>query len=149
MAANVTSEVQNNVEKSREGFDTTPAATMIEVGKALRPAIPRKNVPAVVRPGKSVVPPAPASSRPAESVTTRIGGAVILPTTPASRLFTGYVAMIVPHVIAERLGLIHVGGGRGLWLFADVDTLVFDAVLLFAFSLVSYGSGSDSAPSLC
>ena len=46
-------------------------------------------------------------------------------------MFTGAVAMLIPHALAQWLGMIDVGGGRGLWLFADLDTLVFDLVLLF------------------
>jgi len=34
--------------------------------------------------------------------------------------------------VGEALGLIRVGGGRGLWLFAELDTIAFDIVLLFA-----------------
>ena len=47
-------------------------------------------------------------------------------------MVTGTVAMLVPHSIAQRAGLIDVRGGRGLWLFADADTVVFDLVLLFS-----------------
>ena len=39
--------------------------------------------------------------------------------------------MLIPHTLAQWLGMIDIGGGRGLWLFADLDTLVFDLVLLF------------------
>ena len=40
--------------------------------------------------------------------------------------------MFLPRVIAESLGIIRVGGGRGLWLFAEIDTIMFDLVLLYA-----------------
>ncbi len=40
--------------------------------------------------------------------------------------------MVLPQWIAQRIGLIDVHGGRGLWLLVEVDTLVFDAVLIFA-----------------
>jgi hypothetical protein len=43
-------------------------------------------------------------------------------------LVGGAAATFLPHF----LGLVRIGGGRGLWLFADLDTLVFDAVLVFA-----------------
>ncbi len=49
-----------------------------------------------------------------------------------SRVTTGFAAMFLPRVVAESLGIIHVGGGRGLWLFAEADTIVFDLVLLYA-----------------
>jgi hypothetical protein len=41
--------------------------------------------------------------------------------------------MFVPRAIAQPFGLVRIGGGRGFWLFADADTLVFDFVILFAF----------------
>jgi hypothetical protein len=53
----------------------------------------------------------------------------ILPQSTFSRLTAGLTAVIVPHFIAERLGLIHVGGGQGLWAIVETDTLVFDALL--------------------
>ena len=40
--------------------------------------------------------------------------------------------MFLPRLLAESLGIIRVGGGRGLWLFAEIDTIVFDLVLLYA-----------------
>jgi hypothetical protein len=39
--------------------------------------------------------------------------------------------MIIPRTIAQRLGILDLRGGRGLWLFADFDTIVFDVVCLF------------------
>lgn len=48
------------------------------------------------------------------------------------RLLAGFAVMTVPRSIGERLGLFHVGGGRGMLWFADVDTVVFDVVLIMA-----------------
>jgi hypothetical protein len=48
------------------------------------------------------------------------------------RIIAGLAATFLPHVVGEALGLVRVGGGRGLWVFAELDTLCFDAVLLFA-----------------
>lgn len=44
----------------------------------------------------------------------------------------GAVALVLPQSIAQRIGLVAVGGGRGLMWFADIDTLVFDALLIVA-----------------
>jgi hypothetical protein len=55
----------------------------------------------------------------------------VLPTTLAARVITGFAAMFLPRMLGESLGLIRVGGGRGLWVFAETDTLVFDLVLLY------------------
>jgi hypothetical protein len=49
----------------------------------------------------------------------------------AARLIVGFSATFLPRFIAQPLGLVHIGGGRGFWLFAEADTLVFDLVLLY------------------
>jgi hypothetical protein len=101
-------------------------------------------------------PAAPASPPPSAPVTTTVATAVVEHTAPASpeitppvvpasseppassppkwtsRIITGFAAMFLPRFLGESLGLIRVGGGRGLWLFAEVDTLLFDLVLLYA-----------------
>jgi hypothetical protein len=48
------------------------------------------------------------------------------------RLLTGSACVIVPRSVGERLGLFHIGGGQGFFWFTDVDTLMFDAILLWA-----------------
>jgi hypothetical protein len=50
----------------------------------------------------------------------------------ASRMLTGLAVIFVPHAIANPLGLTAISGGRGLWWFADAETLVFDAVSILA-----------------
>jgi hypothetical protein len=59
----------------------------------------------------------------------------IAPRSNLARVIIGTSAMLVPRFIGSRLGLINVGGGRGLWLFADFDTLLFDATILCALAL--------------
>ena len=50
-----------------------------------------------------------------------------------SRLAVGLVALAVPPTLARAVGVYDVqGGGHGLWLFVDIDTIGFDAVLVFA-----------------
>ena len=39
--------------------------------------------------------------------------------------------MFLPKLVAQALGLVRIGGGRGFWFFVEIDTLVFDAVVLF------------------
>jgi hypothetical protein len=77
--------------------------------------------PVVVAARKAVAVPKPAAVQPRQEV---------LPQSTFSRIMAGLTAMIVPHFIAERLGLIHVGGGQGLWAIVETDTLIFDALLI-------------------
>ncbi|PYQ27660.1 MAG: hypothetical protein DMF56_18795 [Acidobacteria bacterium] len=58
---------------------------------------------------------------------TRIGGAEYgHPESRPTRFLRGCVAFFLPHAFAG------IGGGRGLWAFADVDTIFFDVVFLIA-----------------
>ena len=42
-------------------------------------------------------------------------------------------------MIGQPLGLVRIGGGRGLWVFAELDTIAFDAVLIFAIVYIVRG----------
>jgi hypothetical protein len=53
------------------------------------------------------------------------------PQTFAARVISGFSATFLPRFVAQPLGLIRVGGGRGFWLFAEADTIVFDLVLIY------------------
>jgi hypothetical protein len=56
----------------------------------------------------------------------------ILPQSTFARVAAGMTAVVLPNFIGERLGLTHVGGGRGLWAIVETDTLVFDGLLILA-----------------
>jgi len=55
-----------------------------------------------------------------------------VPPGRVERLLTGLAATAIPRSVTQRLGVIDIQGGRGLWLFADLDTLAFDLVMLLA-----------------
>lgn len=112
----------------RTGFETTPGATTIATGTALEP--PSKTPPGPA-PTQSVTLTQTATEPPA-TATAPAPTPQPVPQTLSSRVTTGFAAMFLPRVLAESLGIIRVGGGRGLWLFAEVDTIVFDLVLLYA-----------------
>ena len=63
----------------------------------------------------------------------------VLPQSTFSRITAGLTAVIVPHFVAEPLGLIHIGGGRGLWAIVETDTLVFDVLLIVVLYYVFRG----------
>jgi hypothetical protein len=82
-----------------------------------------------------VPPPAPAPAppaRPAAEGAADAGDQIQRSSSRAARLVSGAAAVVLPRVVGEALGLFHVGGGRGMFWFTELDTLVFDAVLLCA-----------------
>jgi hypothetical protein len=54
----------------------------------------------------------------------------VMPQSTFARLAAGLTAVVLPHFLGERMGLIHIGGGRGLWAIVETDTLFFDGLLL-------------------
>lgn len=62
------------------------------------------------------------------------GATAIVPAaaTVAPRMVGGVAAVFLPRAIGQPLGLVHIGGGRGFWIFAELDTAAFDLVVLFA-----------------
>jgi hypothetical protein len=91
----------------RYGFEKTPGATTIVAGRALEP---------VLRHGEEIAKQPPMSK-----------------TTDAhaiAKTMAGLTAEFLPRSIAQALGLVRIGGGRGFWLFAELDTLVFDCLLI-------------------
>jgi len=51
---------------------------------------------------------------------------------PAARFVSGSAVFVLPRLVTRPAGLADMKGGRGLWLFADVDTIFFDVFLLIA-----------------
>jgi hypothetical protein len=92
--------------ESRGGFEHTHGATAIAEGPVL------------------FSPPLPPQSRSGKKA------AALQPIVPT--LVTGFSAMFIPRTLAQAIGLVRIGGGRGFWSFVEIDTLVFDAVVLFA-----------------
>lgn len=154
------SATQEHLATVRRGFESTPGATTVAEGSALASPEEAPSGPASPPPATRVAeggpiaqpdpaPSAPASPPPSSPATTTVAEEPaqpdIAPVVPASgkpraralpgwatRVITGFSAMFLPRFVGESLGLIRVGGGRGLWLFAETDTLFFDFVLLYA-----------------
>jgi hypothetical protein len=75
---------------------------------------------------------------PAIAQTAEGGGEIRKDSSRVERLLRGAAVVILPRSIGERLGIFHVGGGRGLLWFTEIDTVIFDAALLLAlFSVAS------------
>ena len=114
----------------RYGFESTPGATTIATGTALAPASATLAPPTPTHTTAPAPKPAPTQTATPASATAPVPPPP--PQTIGSRIITGFAAMFLPRILAESLGIIRVGGGRGLWLFAEIDTIVFDLVLLYA-----------------
>jgi ketosteroid isomerase-like protein len=54
-----------------------------------------------------------------------------------ARLLTGAAALLLPRSLGERLGLFHIGGGRGLFRLTELDTILFDAALVIAVAIIA------------
>jgi hypothetical protein len=128
------------VEDARSTFDRIggqtsikPAATAVSVLPAAKP------LPVPVAAVAETPPPAAETPPPvAAAVTT---------TSRIKRLSTGIAVLTIPRSIGEFLGMFHIGGGRGMLWFTEIDTLVFDVVLLFAaYVLVRYLRASARNP---
>jgi hypothetical protein len=77
---------------------------------------------------------APMRNAPVKSIEVEgggVSGTVAMPASHAARGLAGAAAMILPRTIAQWLGILDVRGGRGLWVFVEIDTIVFDVVLIF------------------
>ena len=88
--------------------------------------------------------PVVAAAPPARKIAVSAPPPEVLPQSTFTRVIAGLTAVVLPHFIGERLGLIHIGGGRGLWAIVETDTLVFDALLLlvlyYAFGTMARGA---------
>jgi hypothetical protein len=69
---------------------------------------------------------------PGPSVASWSTSASPMPPSFVARAITGVSATFLPRFLAQPLGLVRIGGGRGFWLFAEVDTIVFDLVMICA-----------------
>lgn len=123
------------VEESREGFDRAVGATQIRPEHASAPAGQAR-----VKAGGPPRSVAGGTATPARKEADRKVTA-LTPTRESrlQRLVAGAAAVLLPRAIAQRLGVIEVGGGRGFWLFAEIDTIAFDLILAVA---VIYTLGS-------
>ena len=97
-----------------------PAQTTSEAPVAEKAVKPEVTTVAKSAPSSA---PSPATASPAEAP------------TRAQKLIAGAVAAALPRTISDRLGLVHIGEGRGFFWFTELDTLFFDVFLLL--SLIS------------
>lgn len=141
-----------DIETFRSGFQSTGGATTIALGKKLAPMIDATRVetrihhsfdgppvsvadngsPDATKSDRAAVPaPKAASVASSRAVQGDVSSqALLIPQSVAGRFLLGAAAVVLPRSIAQRLGIFEISGGHGLWLFADVDTVVFDLAIL-------------------
>jgi hypothetical protein len=102
----------------------TPPVTAPASAPVSEPAVPPMTAP--------VVAAAPPQAAPSQDEAAVSAPPAAVPQSTRVRLITGTAATFLPRFVAQAFGLIDVRGGRGLWLFVELDTLAFDAVVLFA-----------------
>ncbi|HUR80230.1 MAG TPA: hypothetical protein VM733_05665 [Thermoanaerobaculia bacterium] len=102
--------------------------------KPVQPSPPMQPSPPVhVQPAPPVQPaPKPAVVNPVDEDAAQSD----VPRTWQARAIAGVTALLLPHSIGEGLGLISLGGGRGFWWFADVDTIFFNVLLFTSLGLL-------------
>ena len=115
-----------------------PAPKPVVTAPAQKPVVPAPKP--VVADTKPAVNPAPAAKvpkgtwpgqKPALQEERDMPGAEMgIPTTFSGRMISGLAAMFLPPRLAMSLDLLTLGGGRGLWLFADVDTILFNLLMI-------------------
>ena len=112
---------------------SAPAPAPAPVPAAASPRVSTP-APAPASPAAAPVPAAEATPAPAPTAQEPINAeqTIVVPRSPVARFLTGLAAVVLPKTLAEALGIFRVGGGRGFWLFVEFDTLVFDAILLYA-----------------
>lgn len=122
-------------ENTTPQVETTTTQAPVPVEK---PKKPRRRKPAVKpvvvaeQAKPQAVAPAPVQPAPAIPFPTAPGPSIDPSLNVKQRFLSSIAATLVPRAIAQKLGWIRVGGGRGFWFFADIDTVAFDIVLFFA-----------------
>ncbi|MGN6185719.1 MAG: hypothetical protein ACTHQM_18950 [Thermoanaerobaculia bacterium] len=107
----------------------TPAPSTTPAAKAPAPASPK--------PAARVLPPgAPTRGEVKGFSEEAASGEDDLPRTTKDRLITGAAALLLPRWVAMKLELVSIGGGRGLMWFAELDTILFDLILLVVIAIV-------------
>lgn len=125
--------------------ETTPAPAPVAVDTAA-PVVVAAAAPVVPAPAPVVAAPPPPPPAPTPEKHRRKPGVQVKPPAPAvvapqppvpmqAKVTAGAAATFLPRVVAQNAKLVRIGGGRGFWSFADVDTLVFSAVIVFAMIL--------------
>lgn len=137
-------ERQARLEAQRRALAPPPPPPATETVASAPPV--QAPAPAVTQTAAPAPAPAVAAAEPAPPSEEDVAKELVMsdmPVTVSGRLVAGFAAMVLPHFMAEALGLISLGEARGLWWFANVDTILFDAFVIL--SLVVFFRGGRAA----
>jgi hypothetical protein len=124
-------------EKKPKALASAPRTKPVQ--KSVDPAArPKRQQPAVrpnaapgARPGTKPAAPAPAVTTPPSAVAAAAPSQQAdVPVTAGGRLVAGLAALLLPRKVGSALGLVSIGGGRGMMWFVDIDTILFNAVMI-------------------
>ena len=124
---------------------STPPKPMVSTSTSLKPVASTSTSPKPM--SSTSAPPKPVPAPPAVTISgapVKRKPLVLQARRPGSkraatltRLLMGVTSVVVPRSIGERLGLFHIGGGQGMFWFTELDTVIFDLIVLCAaFALV-------------
>lgn len=123
-----TTQVATTTTQTAAAVAVPPPAPAVTTTQAPPPA-PAKTTPAPQPvPAQTTQPVVPVTPAPAPKPQPE--PEVDVPTTTSGRLIAGLAALLLPRKVAAALGLASIGGGRGLMWFVDIDTILFNAVMV-------------------
>lgn len=161
--AEVVEESRNNIERYAAAGTTIRSGRRLErLDEASAPPVATRTQPATSAPKETTPPAQTAVSKPAQGTPPAKNGTAPkppaaapgasvatvdakqaaeralppLPETRRQRILAGAAALLLPRSVAVKLELVSIGGGRGMWWFAELDTILFDIVLLIVLGLV-------------
>jgi hypothetical protein len=127
------------------GFVPARSRSQPTAKKATRPQLPSASQ--ISQPPASLPTPQPVKPMVISEDSSAAPGTVNQPGDVLSRFVTGSAAVLLPRAVAQKLGIIRVGGGKGLWPVVELDTIIFDVVLIialvFLMKWIRYGSLAD------
>jgi hypothetical protein len=140
--AAATAQAANIASKSKQGIAAAPpvvaqkSKSKAPATSMTQPTFPaRVEVPSGVIPNASgQIPPKPSVPQ-VEHPENADSASVRLLSSRIVRVAVGFAAIVLPRSVTQPLGIVEMQGGRGLWWFADLDTLCFDAVLVVAIAI--------------
>lgn len=115
---------------------TSPPVTVTSTATEVSKAVPSESRPGTARGAQPALPSNVNASSPASPPAPEV---TRVPTSRGGRMVVGLAALLLPRKVGDALGLVSIGGGRGLMWFADVDTILFNVLLIACVAILVAG----------